>query len=63
MDSINLLGGNKMGRTKGSLNRPKQPETMALSEDEKLSLIADLLLELVMDELTKQTGQTPCKTL
>ena len=52
-----------MGRTKGSLNKPKQPETMALSEDEKLSLIADLLLELVMDELTKQTGQTPCKTL
>lgn len=50
-----------MGRTKGSLNRPKQPEAMALSEDEKLSLIADLLLELVLDELTKQEDCEPCK--
>lgn len=35
---------------------------MALSEDEKLSLIADLMLELVMDELAKQGEDEPCKT-
>ena len=51
-----------MGRTKGSLNRPKELETTALSEDEKLSLIANLLLELVMDELT-QKEEASCKTL
>lgn len=36
---------------------------MALSEDEKLSLIADLMLELVMDELAKQSEGEPCNPL
>ncbi len=45
-----------MGRTKGSLNKPKQLEAMALSEDVRLSLIADILLELVIDELAEQEG-------
>lgn len=55
--------GKDMGRTKGSLNKPRQPESMVLSEDEKLSLIADLLLELVIDEFAKQEGRLTCKTV
>lgn len=57
MDSLSLLGVNRMARTKGSLNRPKQTGSETMSENEKLSLIADLLLDLVMDELV-QTEQT-----
>jgi hypothetical protein len=36
---------------------------LTLSEDERLSLIADLLLELVIDELAKQEGHLTCKTV
>lgn len=51
-----------MGRKKGSKNVPKQPKPIALSDQEKLSLIADLLLELVVDEIAKERMQ-PCQTV
>lgn len=51
-----------MGRTKGSKNILKQPEAIALSDAEKLSLVADLLLELIIDELAIKKRQKPCKT-
>jgi hypothetical protein len=46
-----------MGRKKGSKNIEKQPEPVALSDDEKLSLVANLLLELIVDELTPKVRE------
>ena len=51
-----------MGRHKGSINTPKQSELITLSEEEKLSLVADLLLELVIDEFNKNRKTESCKT-
>jgi hypothetical protein len=41
-----------MGRTKGTTNRNKQPIELGMSEEERLNLLADLILEVVTDELT-----------
>lgn len=50
-----------MSRAKGTVNKLKPSESSLLGEDEKLSLLADLLLDLVMDELVKPKEE-PCVT-
>lgn len=52
-----------MGRTKGSKNILKQPKPIALTDTEKLSLIADLLLELVIDEFAQKSRPKQCKMI
>jgi hypothetical protein len=42
-----------MGRTKGASNKPKQPDVSAMPEEERINLLADLLLELVTEEQAK----------
>lgn len=43
-----------MGRTTGSKNKEKKlPDSVLLSDEEKLALIADMLVELTVDELSK----------
>ena len=40
-----------MGRTKGSKNKPKRPpKEVLLSIEQKTIILADLLLEVVIDE-------------
>lgn len=40
-----------MARTKGALNRPKQqPKELAMSLEQKTQILADILLEVVLDE-------------
>lgn len=39
-----------MARTKGAKNKQKILPILTLSEQEKLSLIADLLVELIVEE-------------
>ena len=41
-----------MGRTKGSQNKEiKLPEEVVLSEEERISLLADILVEITAQEL------------
>lgn len=51
-----------MGRKKGSKNILHQPEAVALSDSEKIDLIANLLLELVIDEFATEQEALSCKT-
>lgn len=51
-----------MGRKKGSKNILHHPEAVALSDANKINLIADLLLELVIDELATEQEALSCKT-
>lgn len=39
-----------MGRVEGSLNKPKLPIGLDMSEDERLILIANLILEIITEE-------------
>ncbi|MFT4532071.1 MAG: hypothetical protein ACI9T8_000079 [Candidatus Saccharimonadales bacterium] len=49
-----------MGRTKGSKNLAvKVPDPLLLSDEEKIALIADLLVELTIDELSKLKDKKP----
>ncbi len=45
-----------MGRTKGAVNKDNQPTELALSEEERLTLLIDLILETV----TAEQGETLC---
>ena len=47
-----------MGRTRGSTNKPKQPPEALLSAEEKLQIIADIIVEATLDELEGSA----CKT-
>ncbi len=45
-----------MARTKGTKNKPPiPPKEVLIPEDEKLAILADLLLELVAEEMKCQT--------
>jgi hypothetical protein len=39
-----------MGRTKGATNQEKQPDTIAMPEEQRVNLIADLILEIILEE-------------
>jgi hypothetical protein len=39
-----------MGRTKGATNKNKQPAELAMSEEERIELLANILLEIATSE-------------
>ncbi len=39
-----------MGRTKGAANKEKLPEAVLMPEEQRIALIADLILEIITDE-------------
>lgn len=39
-----------MGRTKGTQNKSKQPEVLSMSTEQRVNLLADIILEIVMEE-------------
>lgn len=39
-----------MSRTKGAINKNKQPAELALSPEERIVLLADLILEVINKE-------------
>ena len=39
-----------MGRTKGAVNKENQPVELAMSEEERLALLIDLILDTVTAE-------------
>lgn len=48
-----------MGRTKGSKNKPKRPpKEVLLSIEQKTIILADLLLEVVIDEQRGANNET-----
>lgn len=42
-----------MGRTKGAVNKENQPAELAMSEEERMALLIDLILETVTAEQDK----------
>lgn len=43
-----------MARTKGSQNKEmKLPETVSMPEEQRIELIADLILQIIIEEETK----------
>ncbi len=42
-----------MGRTKGAINKKKQLPELESSEQERIDLIAGLILEIIVDEQTQ----------
>jgi hypothetical protein len=52
-----------MGRIKGSKNKLKQPKAVTLSDTEKIDFVADLLLELVIDEFASSQESQPCQAV
>ena len=51
-----------MSRMKGSKNAEKEPASFSLSDDKKLQIVADLLLELVAAEFNTRRRKKRCKT-
>lgn len=50
-----------MGRSKGTLNIPKQPPEIIMSEAKRVELIANLVLDIISEEQGKQTaGESIC---
>jgi hypothetical protein len=43
-----------MGRTKGATNKPKQPAISVMTEEQRVNLLAELLLELITEEQAKR---------
>ena len=49
-----------MGRTRGSKNIRVEPETSALNDEERMALVADMLLALVTAEIDIPLEEEPC---
>ena len=43
-----------MGRTKGSSNKEKRPIELAMSEEQRLALLIDLILETIAAERAEE---------
>lgn len=39
-----------MGRTKGAQNKTKQPEILTMSVEQRIDLLANIILEIVIEE-------------
>ena len=50
-----------MGRTKGAINKSKSIARSDLSDDARVTLVANLILEIVIEEQSKisETGYVP----
>jgi len=48
----------KMSRTKGATNKNKQPIELNMSEGERLNVLANLILEVVTDELSTESAES-----
>jgi hypothetical protein len=43
-----------MGRTKGATNQRKPPPALAMSVEQRLNLLANIVLEIVSEEYVRQ---------
>lgn len=43
-----------MGRTKGATNKNERPILLTLSEEERINVLANIILEIVAEEREKQ---------
>ncbi|HUD07276.1 MAG TPA: hypothetical protein VMR34_05295 [Candidatus Saccharimonadales bacterium] len=51
-----------MSETRGTTNKTKQPPEVALSEAERIELIANLIIDIISEEQEKQIpGDELCK--
>ena len=51
-----------MSRLKGTPNKPKDIPELSLSEEERVELIANLILDIINDEQIHITEEALCQT-